>query len=128
VRELRNTLERALVTCSSEILTKGNLGLDFGRPVVVGANDGLRLRPGMTVVEAPRRLIQETLAFTQNHQARAAKLLGISLKTVQNKLKSMRLRLKAKLTALITVLVLLVASQSQKPTSCCSRAEPRSAV
>jgi len=87
VRELRNALERALVTCSGEILEKVNLGLDFGRPVVVGANDGLRLRPGMTVAEAQRRLIQETLAFTQNHQARAAKLLGISLKTVQNKLK-----------------------------------------
>ena len=46
-----------LVTCSGEILGKENLGLDFGRTVVAGANDGLRLRPGMTVAEAERRLI-----------------------------------------------------------------------
>jgi len=87
VRELRNALERALVTCSGEILEKVNLGLDFGPPVVAVARAGLRLRPGMTVAEAQRRLIQETLAFTQNNKTRAAELLGISLKTVYNKLK-----------------------------------------
>jgi transcriptional regulator with PAS, ATPase and Fis domain len=87
VRELRNTLERALVTCSEQILGKDNLGPDFGRSVVAGASDGLRLRPGMTVEEAERRLIFETLAFTQNNKTRAAELLGISLKTLHNKLK-----------------------------------------
>ena len=87
VRELRNVLERALVTCSGEILGKENLGLDFGRPVVAGADDGLRLRPGMTVAEAERRLIFETLTFTENNKTRAAELLGISLKTLHNKLK-----------------------------------------
>ena len=87
VRELRNALERALVTCSGEILGKENLGLDFGRVVVAGANDGLRLRPGMTVAEAERRLILETLTFTENNKTRAAELLGISLKTLHNKLK-----------------------------------------
>jgi len=87
VRELRNTLERALVTCSEQILGKDNLGPDFGRSAVAGASDGLRLRPGMTVEEAERRLIFETLAFTQNNKTRAAELLGISLKTLHNKLK-----------------------------------------
>jgi DNA-binding NtrC family response regulator len=87
VRELRNALERALVTCPGEILGKENLGLDFGRPVMTGANDLLRLRPGMTVAEAERRLIFETLEFTENNKTRAAELLGISLKTLHNKLK-----------------------------------------
>jgi len=87
VRELRNVLERAVVTCSGETLGKENLGLDFGRTVALGANDGLRLRPGMTVAEAERRLIHETLAFTANNKTRAAELLGISLKTLHNKLK-----------------------------------------
>jgi DNA-binding NtrC family response regulator len=87
VRELRNTLERALVTCSSELLQKKDLPADFGRPVVPSADDGLRLRPGMTVAEAERRLIFETLAFTQNNKTRAAEILGISLKTLHNKLK-----------------------------------------
>jgi DNA-binding NtrC family response regulator len=87
VRELRNMLERALVTCSGEFLGKENMGLDLGRPVVAGAGDGLRLRPGMTVDEAERRLILETLTFTENNKTRAAELLGISLKTLHNKLK-----------------------------------------
>ncbi len=87
VRELRNVLERALVTCPGETLGKENLGLNVGRAVVAGAGDGLRLRPGMTVAEAERRLIFETLGFTENNKTRAAELLGISLKTLHNKLK-----------------------------------------
>jgi DNA-binding NtrC family response regulator len=87
VRELRNVVERALVTCSGDILGKENLDLDSGRTVVAGADDGLRLRPGMTVAEAERRLIVETLTFTENNKTRAAELLGISLKTLHNKLK-----------------------------------------
>jgi DNA-binding NtrC family response regulator len=87
VRELRNTLERALVTCSGETLGIENLSPDFGRVTVTGTNDGLRLQPGITVEEAERRLIFETLAFTANNKTRAAELLGISLKTLHNKLK-----------------------------------------
>ena len=87
MRELRNALERALVTCSGEILGKENLGLDIRRPALAGADDSLRLRPGMTVAEAERRLIYETLTFTENNKTRAAELLAISLKTLHNKLK-----------------------------------------
>jgi transcriptional regulator with PAS, ATPase and Fis domain len=87
VRELRNVLERALVTCAGEVLGKDNLGPDFGRTLAAESSDGLRLQPGMTVAEAERRLIHETLAFTENNKTRAAELLGISLKTLHNKLK-----------------------------------------
>jgi transcriptional regulator with PAS, ATPase and Fis domain len=87
VRELRNTLERALVTCTGDVLGKEHLSPDFGRAVLSGAQDGLRLRPGMPISEAERRLIFETLGFTGNNKTRAAELLGISLKTLHNKLK-----------------------------------------
>lgn len=87
VRELRNTLERAVVTRSGDFLRKKDLAPDFGRAAVTGAGDALRLRPGMSVAEAEHRLILETLAFTQNNKTRAAELLGISLKTLHNKLK-----------------------------------------
>ncbi len=86
-RELRNVLERAVVTCGSELLRKKDLAPEFGRPAPVGADDGLHLRPGLTVAEAERRLILETLNFTQNNKTRAAEMLGISLKTLHNKLK-----------------------------------------
>ncbi len=87
VRELRNVLERAVVTTSGEVLRKKDISPDFGRTVSAGSEDGLRLRPGLTVSEAERRLILETLAFTQNNKTRAAEMLGISLKTLHNKLK-----------------------------------------
>ena len=87
VRELRNVLERALVTCTGNALEKENLDLDFARTLGPGAADSLRLRPGMTVADAERRLIFETLTFTENNKTRAAELLGISLKTLHNKLK-----------------------------------------
>ncbi len=86
-RELRNTLERTLVTCSGEVLTRKDLSPEFGRGAPAGADDGLRLRSGMTVAEAERRLIYETLASTNNNKTRAAEMLGISLKTLHNKLK-----------------------------------------
>jgi DNA-binding NtrC family response regulator len=87
VRELRNTLERALVICSQDVLHPGDLSPEFGRPPPAGADDGLRLRAGMSVADAERRLIFETLITTQNNKTRAAELLRISLKTLHNKLK-----------------------------------------
>jgi DNA-binding NtrC family response regulator len=87
VRELRNTLERMMVLNAGEILRTENLPADFGRSASVGLEDDLHLRPGLTVNEAERRLIFETLAFTGSNKTRAAEMLGISLKTLHNKLK-----------------------------------------
>jgi DNA-binding NtrC family response regulator len=87
VRELRNMLERALVICAGEVLTRKDVSPEFGRGAPAGADDGSQLRAGMTVAEAERRLIFKTLAATNNNKTRAAELLGISLKTLHNKLK-----------------------------------------
>ncbi|HEY6293997.1 MAG TPA: sigma-54 dependent transcriptional regulator [Terriglobia bacterium] len=85
-RELRNTLERGVVICTDAVLRRKDISAEFGR-AVASADDGLRLRPGLTVEEAERRLIVETLAFANNNKTRAAEMLGISLKTLHNKLK-----------------------------------------
>ena len=42
---------------------------------------------GTTVDEAERRLILKTLESTHNNKTRAAEILGITTKTLQNKLK-----------------------------------------
>ncbi len=47
----------------------------------------LQVEVGTTVDEAERRLILKTLESTQNNKTRAAEILGISLKTMHNKLK-----------------------------------------
>jgi DNA-binding NtrC family response regulator len=48
------------------------------------------LAPGTTVEEAERRLIMMTLEHTRDNKTRAAEILGISLKTLHNKLNKMR--------------------------------------
>jgi DNA-binding NtrC family response regulator len=87
VRELRNILERAVVTCSSDLLGKKHLPPNFGQPGPAPVEDGIKVRAGVTIEEVERRLIHETLAYTQNNKTRAAEMLGISIKTLHNKLK-----------------------------------------
>jgi transcriptional regulator with PAS, ATPase and Fis domain len=88
IRELRNALERSVIVCDREIIGRQHLPADFGRGV--GTTEGLgalRFPVGTTVDAAERELIFQTLAATNNNKTRAAELLGISLKTLHNKLK-----------------------------------------
>ena len=90
VRELRNTLERAVIVCEGPSIEPKHLPPGFGqglpRPSVEEPN-AVRLGVGTTVDEAERLLILKTLEFTNNNKTRAAEILGISLKTLHNKLK-----------------------------------------
>jgi DNA-binding NtrC family response regulator len=56
------------------------------RPVV-NDPDAVHLGVGTTVEEAEKLLILKTLQATNNNKTRAAEILGISLKTLHNKLK-----------------------------------------
>jgi DNA-binding NtrC family response regulator len=49
--------------------------------------DAVRLPVGTTVSDAEKALIMVTLQHTKNNKTRAAEILGISLKTLFNKLK-----------------------------------------
>ncbi len=93
VRELRNVLERAVIIAGEGTITPYHLPQDFGatlgnRPAVqVMEPDAVRLPVGTTVGQAEKALIQITLQHTKNNKTRAAEILGISLKTLFNKLK-----------------------------------------
>jgi DNA-binding NtrC family response regulator len=90
VRELRNTLERAVIVCEGSVVEQKHLPPGFGsvtpRAAVQEAN-AVRVGVGTTVEEAERLLILKTLEATHNNKTRAAEILGISLKTLHNKLK-----------------------------------------
>jgi DNA-binding NtrC family response regulator len=89
VRELRNVLERAAIASDRGIINRQHLPSEFGHaPAVAGTGLGaLRFPIGTTVDAAERELILQTLSATSQNKTRAAELLGISLKTLHNKLK-----------------------------------------
>src|SRR5271167_119874 len=90
VRELRNTLERAVIVCDTDLIEPKHLPPGFGKAFVrapVHDANSVHLGVGTTVGEAERLLILKTLEATHNNKTRAAEMLGISLKTLHNKLK-----------------------------------------
>ena len=95
VRELRNVIERAVILSSGEFIEARHLP-----PLVVDTTDPagpmVSLQPGMTVDEAEQKLIMMTLEHTHDNKTRAADILGISLKTLHNKLNKFRGRVPGK--------------------------------
>jgi len=90
VRELRNVLERAVILAGEGAIRREHLPPGFaGLPnrLVETTAGEVTLRPGVTVEEAERQLILMTLKHTEGNRARAAELLGLSVKTLFNKLK-----------------------------------------
>jgi DNA-binding NtrC family response regulator len=90
VRELRNTIERAVIVCDSGMIETKHLPSGFGHAILRTSSndpDAIRLGVGTTVGEAEKMLILKTLESTSNNKTRAAEILGISLKTLHNKLK-----------------------------------------
>jgi len=92
VRELRNTVERAVVLGGDGLLEARHLPHGFGVPIErppesASSENAVSIEVGSTIDEAERRLILKTLESHGNNKTRAAETLGISLKTLHNKLK-----------------------------------------
>jgi DNA-binding NtrC family response regulator len=91
VRELRNVIERATILAPGEFIEAAQLPPELSLPPASsGERHQITLSPGTTVDEAEMRLIEITLAHTGQNKTRAAELLGISLKTLHNKLNRMK--------------------------------------
>jgi len=90
-REMRNLIERAVILCPDGApLDAGHLPPGFGtnKSLLAVADSSLvPVRVGNTVDEAEKMLIERTLESTGQNKTRAAEILGISLKTLHNKLK-----------------------------------------
>ena len=87
VRELRNVIERAIILARGDIIEPTHLPVFGAAPAAAAAPvNGLTIAPGMTVDEAEQKLIMATLDSAGGNKTRAAEMLGISLKTLHNKL------------------------------------------
>lgn len=107
IRELRNVIERAFVLAAPLAITAIHLGLARTEPglVTVAGDDGdgtgddgddlddtgphgIVIPHGLTLADAERIVIVETLKRTGNNKAEAARRLGLDVKTIRNKLKA----------------------------------------
>ncbi len=88
VRELRNSIERALIACDGDLILAAHLPVPLGlvKPAPDDRSDALTVAIGTTVADVERTLILRTLAAMGHNKTRAAGVLGISLKTLHNKL------------------------------------------
>src|SRR5438067_944688 len=84
IRELRNSLERAVILCGSAAIDPEHL------PAELAAGGGesayLKLPFGLPLREVEKEYILSSLGRMQNNKARTAQALGISEKTLYNKL------------------------------------------
>jgi DNA-binding NtrC family response regulator len=94
VRELRNVIERATILAPGPFIEAKHLPPSLAEEPAPQHQPQVALAPGITVEEAERRLILMTLEHTRDNKTRAAEILGISLKTLHNKLNKLRLRPK----------------------------------
>jgi DNA-binding NtrC family response regulator len=102
VRELRNAIERAVILEAGPSLSLKSLPPSVSRrdpePGAPAVTSGMKSSEpiaivGMTVDQVMRRLILRTLAATEFNRTKAAALLGVSSKTIYNKLKQWQIEL-----------------------------------
>jgi transcriptional regulator with PAS, ATPase and Fis domain len=92
VRQLRNAMEWLMVTTARTTIGVPELPHYLHGPAEPARSTSLR--PGMTLEEAERVLIEETLRHATSNRAHAARLLGISRRSLQYKLRRMGLAAK----------------------------------
>jgi DNA-binding NtrC family response regulator len=91
VRELRNVIERAVVICSGEQIERHHFApYPIEQRERLRQEDTITFPVGTPIEEIERQMIMRTLQKTRNNKTRAAELLGISLKTLHNKINLYR--------------------------------------
>ncbi len=87
VRQLENCIERAVVLSQGNYIEPKSLPAELlQEPSTNEGESSHPLQVGMTVAEMERQLIYRTLDFTNHNRTRAAEILGISIRTLRNKL------------------------------------------
>jgi two-component system response regulator AtoC len=89
VRELSNCVRRVVALATGpEIGINALEGAEWISAASPAASDKSCLRAGISLGEMERKLVEITLEATRGNRSRAAELLGVSLRTVRNKVRS----------------------------------------
>ncbi|MFA5182581.1 MAG: sigma-54 dependent transcriptional regulator [Syntrophales bacterium] len=99
VRELENTMERAVLICENNAIHPGDLFLDGdllkeNPHLLSGQQESVKLHmdmTNMTLKDVEKALIYETLTKVEGNKSKASRLLGISVRTMRNKLHEYQL-------------------------------------
>jgi DNA-binding NtrC family response regulator len=85
VRQLRNVIERLVIANAGPVIEVGDLP-DFLR-TYDQTSTSFAIRPGMSLAEVEKLLIRQTLTHVTSNRAEAARVLGLSRRALQYKLK-----------------------------------------
>ncbi len=90
VRELANCMRRVVALATGNEIDRAALEGAEWNPAAASPQDSAKdcLRPGVSLGEMERKLFEVTLEATGGNRSRAAELLGVSLRTVRNKIRS----------------------------------------
>lgn len=87
VRELKNLIERCVIFSQGDEITATDIRKYLNLLQIKKENDQLAIYVGDSIFAAEKKLIEATLKATNDHRVKAAKLLGITDRTLRNKLK-----------------------------------------
>ncbi len=76
------------LSTGAEIGTSTLEGAEWDSAAIVSGENLSCLRAGVSLGEMERKLVEITLQATGGNRSRAAELLGVSLRTVRNKVRS----------------------------------------
>ena len=88
VRQLRNVIQRAVALSPGPYLRRSDLPPEFQTRPLTGTS--FQVRVGATLEEVEQDLIHRTITAFRGNKTRAAKALGISLRTLYNRLSHHR--------------------------------------
>lgn len=85
IRELENVLERAVILADNSIIQAAHVAIENHEAVEESVGFA-----GMTLSQVEQKLILQTLQLTEQNRTRAAEILGISIRTLRNKINEYR--------------------------------------
>jgi len=88
VRQLESAIERAILLCEGDMITPGDLPTEVRQESQTAVTGGFKLPPeGISFEEVEKNLILQAMDQTDYNITKAAKLLGLSFRTLQYRLE-----------------------------------------